>query len=188
MVTIEYLRQLAELNLCQNCFGKYKAIIEPNINRYLSQPLSDFRRAELQITQIVMTTKGVFKHKDIHVLSFDKGEEEEVSDYIDVKTFRKIEKIGFKDKIDYLHENGILQDSSYSILDKAREARNKIHAGPDVTEFSKEDHVLFSKANWISSEILHAITFDLEEDIMTNIKSNTEKAAEHWLKTLQTKS
>lgn len=187
MVTIEYLRQLAELNLCQNCFGKYKAIIEPKIKRYLSRPLSDFRQSEFQITQIIMKTKGVFKHKDIRVLYFDKGEEEEVSDYVDVKAFRKIEKMRFKDKIDYLYRNGILQDSSYSILDKAREARNKIHIEPELAEFSEEDYALFSKARWISSQTLNAIEFDLEEDIMTSIKSNTEKVAEQWLITPQTR-
>jgi hypothetical protein len=132
-----------------------------------------------------MKTKGVFKHKDIRVLSFNKGEEEEVSDYVDVKAFRKIEKMRFKDKIDYLHRNGILQDSSHSILDKAREARNKIHAEPELAEFSEEDYALFSKASWISSQTLNAIEFDLEEEIITNIKSNTEKVAEQWLKTLQ---
>jgi len=35
-------------------------------------------------------------------------------------------------KIDYLHKNGVLRNASYSILDKAREARNKIHADPIV--------------------------------------------------------
>lgn len=186
MVTIEYLGKIAELNLCQICFQKYKAIIEPSIKHYLSQPLSDFRQAESQITQIVMKTRGVFKG-NIWILSFNKGEEEKVAEYIDVNAFRKIEKMGFKDKIDYLHKNGILQGSSYIILDKAREARNKIHAEPILAEISEEDYTLFSMANWITSQIWSAMRFDWDEEITANINSNTEKVAEQWLKTSQTK-
>jgi hypothetical protein len=183
MVTIEYLEKMAELNLCQDCFQKYKALIEPSIKRYLSQPLSDFRLAESQITQIMMKTKGVFKG-NLWVLSFNKGEEEKVADYIDVKAFRKIEKMSFKGKIDYLHKNGMLQDYSYSILDKARDARNKIHA---ETELSKEDYALFSMANWITNQIWSTIRFNWEKEQIANIKFNTEKVAEQWLKTLQIK-
>jgi hypothetical protein len=134
-----------------------------------------------------MKTKGVFRG-DTWVLSFDEGEEEKAADYIDVKAFRKIEKMRFKDKIDYLHKNGILQDSSYRLLDKARETRNKIHIEPNLVELSEEDYALFSKARWIASQIWWSIWFDWEEEIIVNIKSNTEKVAEQWLKTLRTKS
>jgi cell fate (sporulation/competence/biofilm development) regulator YlbF (YheA/YmcA/DUF963 family) len=134
-----------------------------------------------------MKAKGVFKGKT-WVLRFNKGEEEKVVDYIDVKAFRRIEKMRFKDKIDYLHKNGILQDSSYTLLDKAREARNKIHTEPILAKLSEKDYALFSMASWITSQILSAIRFDGEEEIITNIKSNTEKVVEQWLKTIQTKS
>jgi hypothetical protein len=188
MKTIEYLRSLAELNLCENCFQKYKALIEPSIKGYLSQPLSDWRQAESQITQIVMKTKGVFKG-DTWVLAFDEGEEEKVAEYVDVNAFKEIKNWKFKWKIDYLHKNGILQDSSYRLLDKAREARNKIlHVEPDFVELSKEDYALFSKAKWITSQIWWSIWFDLKEETIADIKSNTEKVAEQWLKTLRTKS
>jgi hypothetical protein len=186
MVTLGYLRSLAELNLCENCFQKYKALIEPSIKGYLSQPLSDWRQAESEITQIVMKTKGVFKG-NTWVLRFNKGEEEKAADYIDVKAFREIEKMGFKDKIDYLHNTGMLQDSSYVLLDKARQARNKIHIEPILAELSEEDYALFSMASWISSQIWSAMRFDWEKEIIINIKSNTEKVAEQWLKTLQMK-
>ena len=186
MKTIEDLRKFAELNLCKKCFLEYKALIEPTIKIWLSQPLSDWRQAEGQITQIVMKTKGVFKDKIVWVMSFDEGEEEEVADYVDVKAFREIEKNwGIKRKIDYLHEKGILGNSSFKFLDKARETNNKIHIDAG---FSEEDYVLFSMASWITSQILSVIKFDWEEAIITNIKFNTEKVAEQWLKTLRTKS
>ncbi len=169
------------MNLCENCFQKYKALIEPSIKGYLSQPLSDWRQAESYVTQIAMKTKGVFKQGKTWVMSFDKGEEEKVAEYVDVKAFRKIEKLGFKDKIEYLHENGILQDYSYRLIDKARKARNKIHAEPIVAELLEEDYTLFSMASWITSQIWSALMIDWGEDISSNIRSNAEKVAEQWL-------
>jgi hypothetical protein len=186
MKTIEDLGKFAELNLCRDCFLKYKELIEPKIKIWLSQPLSDWRQAERQITQIVMKTKGVFKDKMVWVISFDESEEEEVADYVDVKAFREIEKKwGIKRKIDYLHEKGIVGDSSFKLLHEARETRNKIHIDAG---FSEEDYVLFSIASLITSQIMSAITFDWEEEIITNTKFNTEKVAEQWLKTHQAKS
>jgi hypothetical protein len=180
MVTVKYLRSLAELNLCEDCFQKYKALIEPSIRGYLSQPLSDWRQVESQITQMVMKTKDVFKG-DTWILSFDEGEEEKVAEYVDVKAFRKTEKMGFKDKIDYLHEKGILQHCSYKLLDKARKARNKIHDEPIVAELSEEDYALFSISSWITSQLLSALRIDWGKDISANIRSNAEKVAEQWL-------
>jgi hypothetical protein len=52
MRTLEDLRKLAELNLCKDCFMKYEAMIEQTIKGWLSQPLSDFRQLESQITQL----------------------------------------------------------------------------------------------------------------------------------------
>jgi len=184
MRTIEDLRKLVELNLCKDCFWKYKAIIEPTIKGWLSQPLSDFRQAEAQITQMVMKTEGVFKGK-MWVLSFEKDEEEKVAEYIDVKAFRKIEKMRFKDKIIYLHKKGILQNSSYRLLDKAREVRNKIHVEPIVAGLSEQDYALFSMASAITNQLWSAMRFDWEDEIITIIESNTEKVAEQWLKTFQ---
>lgn len=132
-----------------------------------------------------MKTKGVFK-SDMWVLSFDKGEEEKVAEYVDVKAFRKIERMSFKDKIEYLHKNGVLQHFSYRLLDRARESRNKIHSEPILTELSERDYALFSMANWITSQILTAIRVNWGEEIVANIKSNVEKVAEQWLSRVKT--
>jgi hypothetical protein len=180
MVTIEYLRSLAELNLCKNCFQKYKALIEPTIKNWLAKPLSDWRQAESYITQMAMKTQGVFKGKT-WVISFNKGEEEKVADYVDVKAFREVEKWGFKRKIDYLHKKGILQDSAYRLMDMARVVRNTIHEEPLIAELSEQDYALFSVASAITSQIWSALMIDWGEDISSNIKSNAEKVAEQWL-------
>jgi hypothetical protein len=184
--TIEYLRKNAELNLCYDCFKKYQAVIEPSIIQYLAQPLDDFRQAESQITQIVMKSRGVFRG-DIWVLSMSEGDEEKVEDDIDVKMFRDIVKWSFKRKIDYLHKKGILLDSSYFILDKARDARNKIHSDPIVAELSVEDYALFSMANGIASQIITALRFEKGEEVTSNLLSKTEKVAEQWLATFHSK-
>jgi len=180
MLTIEYLRSLAELNLCKNCFQKYKALIEPTIKNWLAKPLSDWRQAESYVTQMAMKTKGVFKGKT-WVISFNKGEEEKVADYVDVKAFREVEKWGFKRKIDYLHKKGILQDSAYGLMDMARVVRNTIHEEPLIAELSEQDYALFSVASAITSQIWSALMIDWGEDISSNIRSNAEKVAEQWL-------
>jgi hypothetical protein len=184
MVTIEYLRSLAELNLCDNCFQKYKALIEPTIKNWLAKPLSDWRQVESYVTQMAMKAKGVFKGK-MWVISLNKGEEEKVADYVNVKAFREIEKWGFKRKIDYLHSKGILQDSAYSLMDMARLIRNTIHEDPLIAELSEQDYALFSVASAIASQIWSALMIDWGVAISSNIRSNAEKVAEQWLNQLK---
>lgn len=72
MTTIEYLRKGAELNLCETCFKKYKALIEPSIKEWLFNPIDDWRKVESNITRMVMITKKVFKGKN-ELLSLDEG-------------------------------------------------------------------------------------------------------------------
>jgi hypothetical protein len=174
MKTIEDLRKMAKLNLCESCFQKYKMLIEPTIRDWLLKPLSDWREVESQITQIVMKTKGVFKGKIVFI-HLDEDSNDEYSDEVDVKAFHKIKKWSFKRKIDFLHENGILQDSSYKLLDKAREVRNRIH--DEFAQFSEQDRTLFYIANIVIFQIWYATMYDLGEDMATNLKSNAERIA-----------
>jgi len=178
MKTIEDLRKVAELNLCGSCFQKYKTLIEPTIRDWLSKPLGDWSVVESQVTQMVMKNEGVFKGKTIFI-SLDAGSNEKYSDEVDVKAFQKIEKWNFKRKIDYLHKNGILEDSSYRFLDKARKVRNRIHN--EFAQFSEQDRTLFYIANMVTYQIWSATMVDWEEGISTNFKSNAEKVAEECL-------
>jgi hypothetical protein len=185
LVTIEVLRKNAELNFCPVCFEKYTALIEPSIRLFLSQPLYDFRLAESEITQIVMKTQGIFKGSII-VISIDKDEEEKMADEVDVKAFRKVEKMPFAEKIKYLHETGVLQNSSYKILDKARMARNKIHTEPIINELSLDDYHLFSMARIIATNIWGAVMTERNKEVKDKILSNIEVSAELWLKNFKT--
>jgi hypothetical protein len=182
MKTIEDLRRFAELNLCKDCFYKYKALIEPTIENWLSKPLSDWRQTESYVTQVVMKTRGVFKGKKIPI-SFDKGEEEKIANEVDVKAFREIEMWRFRQKIDYLYKNRILGDFSYRLLNKARKVRNRIHDEPIITEFSQQDYTLFNMASIVASQLWNATMIDWGKDISINLKSNAEKVAEQWLLT-----
>jgi hypothetical protein len=171
---------MAELNLCDSCFQKYKAFLEPTIQStiqsLLLRPLADWIETESEITQMVMKNKGIFKG-EIIVISLG-NEESEVADMVnDVKAFRKIKKWRIKDKIDYLHDTGILQDSSYSLLNKARETRNRLH---DLIAFSEQDYALFHVAFIITHQIWNATMID-QKDISIRLKNDAEKNAKQWL-------
>jgi hypothetical protein len=176
---IESLRKFAELNLCKDCYQKYLALIEPSIERWLFKPLDDWRNVESYVTRMVMEHFGVFKSDAIYI-SLAEDAEEKYGDEVDVKAFRKIEKWGFKKKIEYLHEYGILQDSSYGFLYKMSNIRNRIHDW--FQEFSEQDLALFRWANTITLQIHDASTIKLSTEISANMKSNAEKTAEWLLK------
>ena len=181
MITIEDLRRTAELTFCENCFQKYKAMIEPTIRDWLFNPLSDWSEVESQVTQIVMKTKGIFKGEEIFI-SLDEGSNEECSDEVDVNGFNVIKRWRFKWKIDYLRKEEILKGSSYKVLDKAREIRNNIH--DPYASYSEHDRTLFYIANVITDKIWRATMVEMGEDTSNDLKSKAEKNAEQYLESL----
>ena len=177
MRTIQDLRKLAELNLCDECFLKYKALIEPNIREWLIKPLSDWRTVESHITQMVMKINGVFKG-DSNFIALDEGDDEKFADEVDAEAFRRIKKWSFKRKIDFLNKKGILQDASHRLLDGVRKVRNTIHE--EYFELSERDLTLFYVASAIASQIYMVTMFPMAR-ISQNYISNAEKTAEYWL-------
>ncbi len=180
MKTIEDLRNYAKLVLCETCFQKYKALIEPSIEDWLSNPMDDWKKVESHITQMVMKTEGIFKgNSNIILISLDKGSNGAFGVKVYEKGFKSIKKCSFKKKIDYLRKKTILQSSSYELLDKARDVRNKIH--DDLAKFSEQDRNLFYIASLVTFQIWNATIGDWGEDISTNFKSNAEKIAKQCL-------
>jgi len=177
-MSIQKLRRIAELNLCENCYEKYKAILEPSIKQWLFKPLSNWREVESNITQMVMKFKCVFKTNVIFI-SLDGDSNEKYADEVDVKTFEEIKRWGFKKKLRYLKDNEILQDSSYNFLYRMSEIRNRIH--DPFKEFSEQDFALFSWAGAITHQIHSATMFNWEENTSSNMKANAEKVAEQML-------
>lgn len=100
---------------------------------------------------------------------------------VDVKAFIKIKKWRFIDKIKYLHKNGILQDSSYQLLDKARETRNRLH---DLFGFSEQDYALFRVAYVITNQLWNATMIE-QKDISIWLKSDAEKVVVNHIKRLK---
>jgi len=178
MMSINDLRKLAELNLCEKCYQKYLALLEPSIKSLSFNPLSDWRKVESYITLLVMKREGVFKSDTIFI-SIDEDANEKFADEVDVRAFQKIKKLGFKKKIDYLHKNGILQESSHKFLNRVREIRNRIH--DMFSEFSEKDLALFHWAKAVTSQIYYAIMVDWKENISENMKSNAENLAQQLL-------
>lgn len=182
-MSLKNLRKIAELNLCEDCYEKYKALLEPTIEKWLFNPLRDWRDVESCITRMVMKSKGVFK-SDLIFISIDE-DSNKFANEVDVKTFREIKKWAFKRKIDYLKKEGILGDSSYNFLDRVRKIRNRIHEL--FNEFSEQDLALFSLAREVTFQIYNATMFNLGDAMSKNIKSNAEKVAKHWLSKINDK-
>lgn len=178
MALLEMLRKTAELNLCQKCYEKYVAIIEPSIKPLIFMPLRDWRTVESNITQIVMKHKEVFK-TDLFVVSLDEDSNNVFSDAVDLAVFHEIKKWSFKRKIDYLHKERVLQNTSYNLINEARKIRNKIH--DDLYEFSEQDLALLNQASIVTSQIHVAKVWGIREDISIKMIINAEKYAEKIL-------
>lgn len=151
MATIKSLRKMAELNLCKDCYQKYLALIEPTIKKLVSKPLSDWRALDDKVTEMVMKKRGLFKG-NTKTISFDE------------KTYRAVKRESIKKKIEYLYHEGVLDEYSFRLLDKARDIRNKIHDDPLDSEFSEEDYALFSKASAITIWVWLKVMFDVSKE------------------------
>jgi hypothetical protein len=158
-MSVERLREIAELYFCENCYRKYMALIEPTVKRWLTMPFADWAEIESYVTQMVMKLEGVFKDKDTILISIDDDEKlsEDLSNKVDVDAFRKIKKWQFGKKMDYLHEHGVLGESSFNLLDRLRQIRNKIH-DPDH-QFTEQELSLFPQAIGITYSINQAVIF-----------------------------
>lgn len=177
--TIEYLRKMAELNLCNRCFQVYKECLEPKIQStiqsLLLRPLGDWTETESEINQMIMKDKGIFKSSSI-VYSLGNDYNANAT-MVDVEAFNEITHWKLNKKINYLRHNGILQDSSYQLLEKARKTRNRIH---DPIGFSKQDYDLFHAAFIITHQIWIATIID-QKDTSIWFKTDAEKYAKQWL-------
>ena len=56
----EKLRNLAELNFCKDCYHKYLALIQGEIEYLLSEPISDWRQTEANIDIMWIKAKGFY--------------------------------------------------------------------------------------------------------------------------------
>ena len=59
---IEKLRKFAEMDLCKDCFEKYKRLIEPSIKKLRSTPLEGWPETEANLTAIIWKEKKYIPH------------------------------------------------------------------------------------------------------------------------------
>lgn len=183
-MSIRKLRELARLNLCNNCFRRYLSLIEPSVRLFRYRPLRDWGEIENHITWMTMKLNGVYKQKDPAgpiLLDIGDGEPEEAfSKDVDVKAFREIQKNwGFMKKARYLREQGILKTSSFKLLVYLSEIRNKLHK-PDY-EFRESELRRMFQARPLFTALGWRVLFSADQNLISQIVNSVEKQAEKML-------
>jgi len=180
MTSIEDLRGLAKLNLCEECYKKYTAIIEPNIRPWMSlEPSIYCRNVDFFITLMVMKLEGVFSGYTF--LTIDEDMDEKNAQGVNIKAFRNIKRNwSLSRKIDYLKEHGILKASSHKLLHKARKIRNIFSHDPFIN-IPEKDLELLECASTLTDRLWSATEFSEKNSVY--MLSNAEKYAELLLST-----
>jgi hypothetical protein len=153
---IEHLRKMAELNFTDDCYNHYLALIEPGIRSIIENYMRSWQDIESAVTRMVMVHKKIYK-TDLQFVSLSPDAKEKFGDQVDVDEFNKVKfGMGFRDKINYLKDVGLLQTQSYNLLDMLNKRRNKIHEIGEV--FTQKDLNIFAGAYSVVFYILLTIT------------------------------
>jgi len=183
MTTLEHLRANAMLNLCENCKKVYDSLIHPGIKSILENYLKDWQNIESIITQMVMRHKEIFKSK----WSFDVKDSDNIDNYaneVDVEGFKNIKYgWGFSDKINYLHNNGILQDSVHDLLQILNRKRNHLHYRDTV--LSERTRLEFSHGYSIVHSIYIPMSTSMEPDLAERFRNGAEQHAKNILSVIE---
>lgn len=174
---IQELCRLAEESFCKECFDKYIELLEPKLQFLLANPISDWRKIELEVTHLVMFRKGIFSYKKTQDNLLD-GDDEKDFKITDRKAYRETKKWSFKQKIDYLSRERVLQKNSYEVLNGAREIRNRVH--DYYSGFSEDDYLYFNMARKVANTLWSAVLVYKGKDSET-LKGATESIAKQWI-------
>jgi len=172
--SIEELRKLAELNLCDKCKPVYSSLIEPGVVQITRSYFNDWKNIEWRITSMVMKLEGVYKTGQI-IIVLEPKEAKKYNHEVDYEKFKKIERYGFKEKINYLKKKGILKEHSYKLLDLVRARRNKIHK--PFSQFSGTDFIAFSCGAHIVDNIWLSLFGKFNEKMNKQLLIGAEKQA-----------
>lgn len=147
-LTIEGLRKLVELNMDEKCYSAYVHLIEPNIKSMLRDYLRGWQSLETLVIRMTMRSKGAYK-TNLDVMFSEVDDKKKYEDSVDIPTYNKVDKMSFYKKIQYLHQNGILKDSTFALLDFLRKRRNKIHGyDPAFSDIDREAFELAHSIIW----------------------------------------
>ena len=104
-MSIEFIRKVAELHLCPDCFEKYKRIIEPSLRVWRASPLGVWNQTEWMIESILMKLEGAYKDEKTIIVGNRK--EMKNSPEVNSEAYSRIENKwpSFKRRIDYLKKN-----------------------------------------------------------------------------------
>ena len=171
MMRVEQLRKTAELNLCEDCYKKYTMLLEPQIKKWLSKPIGDWRQVETDVNMMVIKAKGFYKQGDSTTFSPDD------------RAFGEVEKEKLWEKMKFLKETGILGDNSHKFLDKVSKIRNKVIHHQEG--FSERDYNLFRHAKELTNAMVMPILFDLEDDVHQRLLASLENHAKQLLSKLK---
>jgi hypothetical protein len=153
---IEQIRQIAKLNLSDDCYKAYLSMIEPGIRSIIQNYMRSWQDIESVVTRMVMVHKKIYK-TDLQFVSLPHNAKEKYSEQVDVNEFNKVKfGMSFKEKIRYLQKIGLLQHQSYKLLYMLNKRRNKIHEIGEV--FTQRDLNIFAGAYSVVFYILMTIT------------------------------
>jgi hypothetical protein len=153
---IEHMREIAKLNLSDDCYKAYEQIIEPGFRAIIKNYLRSWQDIEAEVTRMVMVHKKVYK-TDLQFISLSPDAKKKFGDRVDVDEFNKVKfGMSFKDKINYLQKVGLLQSQSHKLLYMLNKRRNKIHELGEV--FTQRDLNIFAGAHSVVFYILITIT------------------------------
>ncbi|MBI1829666.1 MAG: hypothetical protein HY222_02240 [Thaumarchaeota archaeon] len=181
---IEDIRQIAKLNLSDDCYKAYEMFIEPNIRSVIKNYLRNWQDVESVINRMVMIHKKIYK-TDLQFISLSPDAIEKYNDQVDVDGFIKVKfGMSFKNKIDYLKNVGILRWHSYHLLDMLNKRRNKIHELGAI--FTQQDLNIFSGAYSVVFYILTTLgNKATNPEINQQTRENTEKWARNLISIIE---
>ncbi|CUR51622.1 protein of unknown function [Nitrosotalea devaniterrae] len=176
--TLKQLRDLAELNLCDRCKPVYSQLLEPNIKSIVEGYFYYWKDMEWRVTVMVMKLEGAFKKSSFY-LNIDSDFAAKNLDEINFEAYEKVNDKSLKWKIDYLHEKGIIGDSSHKLLDRLRLKRNeKIHQ--PFNDFVEQDLVNFMYGAHVIQNIWLTIFAGFEPQVIENMRNSVEKLSEMY--------
>ena len=163
--TSEKLKRLAEANFCKECYRKFLDLIFGEIEYLLSEPISDWRATEQNISLFWIKAKGFYEMKSGVFSSCPDA-------------FKKAENETTYNKLKFLKDKGIIKEYTYEFLNQVRKRRNNVHP---PKKFSKDDYFLFREARGITDAMFVPIIHDSCSDVWKSQLPAIEKSVKNFL-------
>lgn len=167
------LREMARINLPEDCYKEYLAVIEPGVEGMLKEYLKGWQGIETNLTNAVMRHAGVYK-TDLTIFDLDKGEYEKYADRIDIEKYDEYSRYSLKAIIDILLEQTVIDPETHKLFHHLRKIRNqRFHSS--YGELTEQDRIDFE----YGSSIAHYIY------LTTSKESLRDSTREYFKKAIQ---